>query len=254
MRILVTNDDGVNAEGLAVLQRIAAKLAKDVWVVAPELEQSGAGHSLTLHLPVRLRKISEKRFAVSGTPTDCVLVALQEAIPVKKKKVDLILSGINRGSNAADDVTYSGTVAAAMEGTVLGVPSIALSQLCNDREKPQWKTSETYAPDLIKKIVATGWPKDTLININFPDVAPNKVKGVRVCALGKRRVGVALSERVDPKGRPYFWLGGDRDNTANKPGVDIDFLHKGYITITPLCMDMTDYKTLDRMESALKLS
>jgi 5'-nucleotidase len=253
-RILVTNDDGINAEGLRVLERVANKLAKDVWVVAPEQEQSGAGHSLTLHLPVRLRKIDARHFAVSGTPTDCVLVALQQAIPVKKKPVKLILSGINRGSNAADDVTYSGTVAAAMEGTILNVPSIALSQLCEDREKPLWKTAEQYAPDLIKKVVAAGWPSNTLININFPDCLPAKVKGIRLCPLGKRRVGVALSERVDLKGRPYFWLGGDRDNTADKPGVDIDFLHTGYITITPLSMDLTDHKTMERMQKACKFA
>ena len=252
MRILVTNDDGINAEGLEVLERVAHTLSKDVWVVAPEQEQSGAGHSLTLHLPVRLREIDERHFSVSGTPTDCGLVAVQQVIPVKKKRVDLLLSGINRGSNAADDVTYSGTIAAAMEGTILNVPSIALSQLCADREKAVWKTAEKHAPALIKKLVAMGWPANTLININFPDCAPGKVKGIRVCPQGKRRVSVALSERVDPKGRPYFWLGGDRDNTANKPGVDIDFLHTGYITITPLCMDLTDHSTMERMAVILR--
>jgi len=250
MRILVTNDDGINAEGLQVLERVAHTLSKDVWTVAPEQEQSGAGHSLTLHVPVRLRKIDERHFAVSGTPTDCVLLALQEVIPVKKKPVDLLLSGINRGSNAADDVTYSGTIAAAMEGTILHVPSIALSQLTEGRAEVNWKTAEKHAPALIKKLVAGGWPAGILININFPDCAPAKVKGIRLCPQGKRRVGVALSERVDPKGRPYFWLGGDRDNTANKPGVDIDFLHKGYITITPLCLDLTDYKTMEKMQKS----
>ena len=252
MRILVTNDDGINAEGLQALERIAHKLSKDVWVVAPEQEQSGAGHSLTLHLPVRLRKLGARRFAVSGTPTDCVLVALQKAVPVKQKKVDLLLSGINRGSNAADDITYSGTVAAAMEGTILNVPSIALSQLTEDKITGiNWKTAEKYAPELIAKLVKAGWPPMTLININFPDVAPGKVKGIRICPHGKRRVGVALSERVDLKKRPYYWLGGERDNTADRPGVDIDFLHRDYITVTPLHMDLTDYKTMERIQKAL---
>jgi len=244
-RILVTNDDGINADGLGVLERIAHALSKDVWVVAPEQEQSGAGHSLTLHVPVRVREIDSRRFAVSGTPTDCVLLALQEIIPTSKKPVDLILSGVNRGSNAADDVTYSGTVAAAMEGTILEVPSIALSLLYDDQEKIHWQTAERHAPALIKKLMAAGWPINTLININFPDCAPGKVKGVRVCPQGKRLVSVALSERVDPKGRPYFWIGGERDNTADRADVDIDLLHKGYITVTPLGMDMTDYKTMD---------
>jgi len=246
-RILLSNDDGINADGLAVLERIAAKLSKDVWIVAPEQEQSGAAHSLTLHLPVRVRKISAKRYAVSGTPTDCVLMAIQKIIPVAKKKVDLLLSGINRGSNAADDVTYSGTVAAAMEGTILDVPSIALSQLYEDREQVNWAVAEKHAAPLIKKLLKAGWPKNTLININFPDCAPGKVKGVRVCPQGKRKISVALSERVDVKGRPYFWIGGERDNTADRPGVDVELLHAGYITVTPLHMDLTDYKTLEAL-------
>lgn len=248
MRILLSNDDGIHAPGLEVLERIAAKISKDVWTVAPEQEQSGAAHSLTLHLPVRTRKLSAKRFAVSGTPTDCVLMAVEELI---KKPVGLVLSGVNCGSNVADDVTYSGTVAAAMEGTVLGIPSIALSQLFGDREKIQWATAEKFAPDLIKKIVSAGWPKNTLINLNFPDCAPSKVKGVKVCPQGKRRVNVALTGRIDPKGRPYYWIGGERDNTSDRPGVDVDFLYKGYITVTPLHMDMTDYKTLDALNKNL---
>ena len=249
-RILLSNDDGISADGLQVLERIAQTLSDDIWVVAPEVEQSGASHSLTLHDPVRLRKIDARRYAVSGTPTDCVLVALQQVIPVKKKKVDLILSGINRGSNAADDVTYSGTVAAAMEGTVLEVPSIALSQLTEDGAEIDWETAEKFAPALIMQLISAGWPVNTLININFPKCKPEKVKGIRVCPQGKRRVSVALSERFDPKGRQYFWIGGERDNTADRPGVDVDLLHKGYITVTPLCMDMTDYKTLDHITKA----
>lgn len=265
LRILVTNDDGINAPGLEVLEKIAHAISKDVWVVAPEQEQSGAGHSLTLHTPVRVRKISAKRYAVLGTPTDCVLLALkeiigkgQEALGKSGKKmsgtrasglmpqacVDLVLSGVNRGSNAGDDVTYSGTIAAAMEGCILGVPSVALSLLYDDAEKIQWGTAEKHAPSIIKKLLQKPWPKDTLINLNFPDCTAAKVKGVKVCAQGKRRMNIKLSERVDPKGRPYYWLGGDRDNTPEKPNVDLDFLNKGYITVTPIDMDMTDYRTL----------
>lgn len=247
MRILVSNDDGIHAPGLEVLERVARKLSDDVWVVAPEQEQSGASHSLTLHIPVRVREVGEKRFTTSGTPTDCVLLALHQLLP-KKPRVDLILSGINRGSNAADDITYSGTVAAAMEGTVLGVPSIALSQLFEDGEPIHWKTAETHAPGLIEQVVKAGWPKGTLININFPSVMPSKVKGVRVCAQGKRRVSVGLTGRKDLRGRPYYWLGGERDNTAEVPGTDVDLLHQGFITITPLTLDLTDHTTLERME------
>ena len=244
--ILVSNDDGINARGIEVLERIARKISDDVWVVAPEHEQSGASHSLTLHIPVRVREIAEKRFATSGTPTDCVLLALQQIMP-KKTKVDLILSGINRGSNAADDITYSGTVAAAMEGTILGVPSIALSQLFEDGEKIHWDTAEKHGPALIKKLMKAGWPKGTLININFPDVAPGKVKGIRVSPQGKRRVSVGLVGRKDLRGRPYYWIGGERDNTAERANTDVDLLHKGYITVTPLTMDLTDYPTLERL-------
>lgn len=247
MRILVTNDDGIGADGLVALEKIANALSKDVWVVAPEQEQSGAGHSLTLHTPVRLRKISAKRYAVLGTPTDCVLVALKQIWGAKDKPA-LVLSGVNRGSNAGDDITYSGTVAGAMEGCILGVPSIALSLLYDDPEKIQWETAVKHAPSVIKTLLKKPWPKDTLININFPDCAPSKVKGVKVCAQGKRKMNIKLAERVDPKGRPYYWLGGERDNTPEKKNVDLDYLAKGYITITPIGMDLTDYKTLSVLD------
>ncbi len=249
IRILITNDDGINAEGLKVLEKIALGISDDVWVVAPEQEQSGAAHSLTLHLPVRVRKIEAKRYAVSGTPTDCVLLALKEIIPVEEKPVTLVLSGVNYGSNVGDDVTYSGTIAAAMEGTVLNIPSIALSLLANGSEKMHWETAEQTAPELIKKLIETGWASNTLINMNFPDCAPDKVRGVKVCRQGKRIVNIKLSERADPKGRPYFWLGGERDNTPEKAGVDIDYLHANYITITPIGMDLTDYQSMEKISS-----
>jgi 5'-nucleotidase len=250
-RILVTNDDGINAPGIEVLEAIARELSDDVWIVAPETEQSGASHSLTLHLPVRLRQIDERRFATSGTPTDCVLLALREAINVDEKPVDLILSGVNRGSNAADDITYSGTVAAAMEGTVLGVPSIALSQLIEDGSTIHWETARAHAPALIEKIVEQGWPQGSLININFPNVPKEAINGTRFCPQGKRRVSVGLAGRKDLRDRPYYWIGGERDNTAEKAGTDVDLLHKGYVTITSLSMDMTDYQTLENLRSAL---
>jgi 5'-nucleotidase len=249
-RILITNDDGINAEGLKILENIALEISDDVWVVAPETEQSGAAHSLTLHLPVRVRKISPKRFAVSGTPTDCVLLALKEIVPVKKKPVTLLLSGVNHGSNVGDDVTYSGTIAAAMEGTILNIPSIAMSLLCNGSGETQWQSAEKHAPEIIKKLIAVGWRENTLINMNFPDCAASKVQGVKVCPQGKRIVNIKLSERNDPRGRPYFWLGGDRDNTPEKSGVDIDYLHNDYITITPINMDLTDYQSMAKISSA----
>ena len=246
MRILLTNDDGINAVGLQVLERIAATISDDVWVVAPETEQSGASHSLTLHNPVRVRKLGEKRYAVSGTPTDSVLLGLKEII---KGNVDLVLSGVNRGGNAGDDITYSGTVAGAMEAVMLEVPAIALSQLCDDREQIYWETAEKYAPGLIKKLLEKGWPISSFINLNFPDCAPDKVKGVRACPQGKRRMSVNLTGRVDPKKRPYFWIGGERDNTTERKDVDVAFLFDDYVTVTPIGMDFTDYKTLDALKA-----
>lgn len=247
-RILITNDDGINAEGLKVLERIARGISNDIWVVAPETEQSGAGHSLTLHIPVRVRQISARRYAVSGTPTDCVLLALKQIIPQNKKRVTLILSGVNRGSNVGDDITYSGTVAAAMEGTILGVSSVALSLQYYDVEHVHWHTAEKHAPELIKKLMAIGWGGNTLMNMNFPNCAAAKVKGVKICSQGKRLVNVQLSERIDPKGRPYFWLGGERDNTPEKKEVDIDWLENDYITITPINMDMTNYGFMEKLK------
>ncbi len=251
-RILLSNDDGIDAEGLSSLKRIALAMSDDIWVVAPETEQSGASHSLSLHEPVRLRKEDERHFAVTGTPTDCVLLALKHVIPVTEKPVSLMLSGINRGSNAADDITYSGTVAAAMEANILGVPAIALSLLTTDTTDPHWETPEKYAPDLIRKLVKQGWPASSFINLNFPNCPPDRVKGVRVCAQGKRKVGVNLLGRVDLKGRPYFWIGGERDHSPNKPGVDVDMLHRDYITITPINMDLTDYKTLEALTTIME--
>ncbi len=284
MRILLSNDDGISAPGLVALENIARKISKDIWIAAPESEQSGAGHSLTLHVPVRVREISARRHAISGTPTDCVLLALHEIIknpsplvgegrvggklqqkkmrrgsPLpnpppqggREKKVDLLLSGVNRGSNVGDDVTYSGTIAAAMEGTMLGVPSIAFSQLYDDREDVPWDVAEHFAPGLIKKLVKAGWPDNTLINVNFPNCAIAKVKGVRVCPQGKRLVNVALSERIDPKGRPYYWIGGERDNASDSAESDIAMLEDGYITVTPICLDLTDYKTMEAIRTAV---
>src|SRR5271154_3267252 len=186
MRILVTNDDGIHAPGLAVAERIARALSDDVWIVAPETEQSGASHSLTLSMPLRLRQVEAQRFAVTGTPTDCVMMAVAEVM--KNARPDLVLSGVNRGSNLADDVTYSGTIAGAMEGCAIGIPSIALSQAYGfeERRDVPWACAETHGPVVIRKLIAAGWPQDVLINLNFPDRQPAEVEGVEVTEQGKR--------------------------------------------------------------------
>ncbi len=252
MRILLSNDDGIHAEGLSILEQIAGKLSDDIWIVAPETEQSGASHSLTLHHPVRVRELAPGRVAISGTPTDCVLMAERAIVPVQDKRIDVVLSGVNCGSNAADDVTYSGTVAAAMEGTLLGIPSIALSQHYSDSGEFHWQNALDYAPDLIAKLIKTQWREDTFINLNFPACPPEQVKGVLVVPQGKRIMRVELHERQDPRARAYFWLGGERDNKANKQESDIAKLEEGYVTVTPIHMDMTDFTMLEQLREYLE--
>src|SRR5713226_7750389 len=167
-RILISNDDGIDSPGLRVLERIARDLAEDVWVVAPELEQSGASHSLTTRRPLRLKEVGWQRYSVDGTPTDCVLLAVKRLL--RDHPPDLVLSGINGGSNVGEDLTYSGTVAAAMEATLLGIPAIALSQEYRDDTDILWPTSEAFAPEVIRRLLRQPWPDSTLYNINFPAV------------------------------------------------------------------------------------
>ncbi len=242
VRILLTNDDGIHAPGLEALEAIAHSLSDDVWVVAPESEQSGASHSLTLHMPLRVRELGPQKFAVEGTPTDCVVMAVHHIM--KDHKPQLVLSGINRGANVADDVTYSGTVAGAMEGTVLGIPSIALSQTYGweQRETPPWETAVQHGPDLIARLWDAGWPDPVLLNINFPDRKPDGVTGIEVTSQGKRDASaLKLIERVDGRNVPYFWLGFQPPAVfAPKEGTDRHALWHGRISVTPLHMNLTE--------------
>lgn len=250
MRILVSNDDGIHAPGLKVLEKVARSLSKDVWVVAPEFEQSGASHSLTLTLPLRLRKINARRYAVRGTPTDCVMLAMHELF--KDKKPDLLLSGINRGGNLGEDVTYSGTVAVAMEGALLGVPSIALSQVFTHGHAVKWKTAETHAPKVIRKLLKTGWSASTLINVNFPDVAADAVTGIEVVKQGKRDLtDLLLDARVDARGVPYYWIGFRRQKNKAKRQTDLGATDNGAISVTPLQLDLTHDAGIRALKSAL---
>lgn len=249
-RILVTNDDGIRATGLGVLERIARGLSDDVWVVAPEEEQSGAGHSLTLRRPLRLRNYGDRRYGVDGTPTDSVLMAIGHLL--RDHKPDLVLSGVNRGGNLGEDVTYSGTVAAAMEGTLLGRPSIALSLLIGPSNKAKWDTAETLLPDLIRSLATIGWPKNTLINVNIPDLAPDAVKGVRVVGLGRRKLGEQLEERFDPRGYPYYWIGPMREEEASRDDTDIACAYGGWISVTPVHLDLTERRAIAPLRSALE--
>jgi 5'-nucleotidase len=261
MRILVTNDDGVDAPGLEVLESVAAQLSDDVWVVAPASEQTGAGHSLTLHAPLRYRRLSERRFAVAGSPTDCVLMAVGHIL--KDKRPDVLLSGVNFGANLAEDVTYSGTVSAAMEGALVGIPSIALSQALvpshasgelalGPPRLEQFDAARGHAVSVISKLLRVGWPERVLVSVNFPPVPADQVAGVRVTEQGFRAVaGISIEERKDPRGLSYFWYGFAREVGAPGHETDLKAMREAHISVTPLHLDLTHYPSLEALRSGL---
>jgi 5'-nucleotidase len=246
MRILLTNDDGVNARGMALLESVAARLADDIWIVAPSEEQSGAGHSLTLTQPVRLRKHGEQRFSVTGTPTDAVMLALAHVM--KDSPPDVILSGINRGANLGEDVTYSGTVSAAMEGALAGVRSIALSQAYSREgmgDTVPFAAAEEWAERVLAPLLTFATAPGTLINVNFPAIAPDDVKGIRVCRQGIRDYGrLRIVQRTDPRGYDYYWFG--LGPMVETPGhlTDLEAVADGYVSVTPLHLDLTHEESL----------
>ena len=251
MRILLTNDDGIHAEGIAVLERIARQISDDVWVVAPESDQSGLAHSLTLSEPLRLRRIDDRHFALRGTPTDCVIMGVRRLLP---DKPDLILSGVNGGSNVADDVTYSGTVAGAMEGTLLGIRSFALSQAYNFADGARvvpWDVAETHGPALLRRLIETPLPRGVLVNVNFPRCAAPDVKGVDITSQGKLTHNLNIEERRDGRGFPYYWLMFGREQTETVPGTDIAALREDRISVTPLHLDLTAFEVKERLARAL---
>ena len=249
MRILLTNDDGVNARGMALLETIARRLADDIWVVAPSEEQSGAGHSLTLTEPVRLRHHGDQRFSVTGTPTDAVMLALAHVM--KDAPPDVILSGINRGANLGEDVTYSGTVSAAMEGALAGVRSIALSQAYSREgmgDTVPFAAAEAWAERVLAPLIAFETEPRTLINVNFPALAPDQVKGIRVCRQGLRDYGrLRIVNRTDPRGYEYYWFG--LGPMVETPGhsTDLEASADGYVSVTPLHLDLTHESSLDAL-------
>ena len=250
MRILCTNDDGIHAPGLQIVEQIAKALSDDVWVVAPELDQSGVSHSLSLNDPLRLREVGERRFAVRGTPTDCVIMGARHIL--KDKQPDLVLSGVNKGRNVAEDVVYSGTIAGALEGTILGLPSFALSQEFSfaTRSKPTWEVGLEYGPRIIRQVMEAGVPKDTVINVNFPACTVGEVKGVVVTRQGKRNLGfLRVEERFDGRSNPYFWIGFAKQSAVQTPdpGTDLAALEANQISITPLRLNRTDEAFHDRL-------
>jgi 5'-nucleotidase len=255
MRILCTNDDGINAPGLTTIEQIARELSDDVWVVAPEHDQSGVSHSLSLNDPLRLREVGPRHFAVKGTPTDCVIMGSRHILG--KKGPDLVLSGVNRGRNVAEDVVYSGTIAGALEGTMLGLPSFALSQefSMETGDRPVWETALTFGPQILRKVIDAGIPKNTVVNVNFPACAPEEVAGVLVTRMGKRNLGfLKIVERRDGRGNPYFWIGFEKADAADTPaaGTDLAAIASRCVSVTPLRLDRTDDAFLKVLTTALK--
>ena len=252
MRILLTNDDGIDSPGLHALREIAGQLSDDVWVVAPETNQSGASHSLSLHEPLRMRKIDDRAFAVRGTPTDSVIMGVRHVL--KDKTPDLVLSGINRGANMAEDVTYSGTIAGAFEGNILGIRSIALSQAFGFEggKAIRWQTALAHAPGLLRKLLALEWAPSSVMNINFPDREPEDVAGTMVTVQGRRDPGLLnIDERHDTWGNPYYWLAFERRRSNAKEGTDLAAVYAGYISVTPLFLDLTHQAMRETLQQAL---
>jgi 5'-nucleotidase len=246
MRVLVTNDDGIHGEGLVALEEIARSISDDVWVVAPDEERSGAGHSLTLANPLRMRKIADRRFEVSGTPTDCVIMAVRKVLPGMP---DLVLSGVNRGQNIADDVTYSGTIAAAMEGTSLGLKCIALSQVTgNHGNGESFAVARAHGAKIVRTLMKHEFGAGVLINVNFPDCEPDQVQGVAVTRQGKRNQNfLQVDERMDTRGNPYYWLSFARERGTPPLGTDTWAVTNRRISVTPLHMNLTQTDAVDSL-------
>lgn len=248
MRILLTNDDGINAPGLYVLEKIAAQLSDDIWICAPSEEQSGAGHSLSLNRPVRLREHAPRRFSVTGTPTDAVTLALRKVLP---SKPDLILSGVNRGANLGDDVTYSGTVAAAIEGALAGIRSIALSQVYSKEtlaDEVPFDAAEAWGAKVLRPLLDAPFPERTLVNVNFPPRVAADVQGIRVVRQGFHDYGRGtVVEGKDPRGYPYYWFG--LHGIKHTPGhnSDLEAIADGFVAVTPLQLDLTHDASLAQL-------
>ncbi len=247
MIVLLTNDDGVNAKGLLALKKELSRIGQ-VWAVAPDREQSATSHSLTLQHPLRINKIGERFYSVDGTPTDAVMLAVHAIL---KRRPDILISGINHGPNMGDDVSYSGTVAAAMEGTILNIPSIAVSNVNWDAK--HFESAARFVRKLAKFVLENGLPQYTFLNVNVPD-RRQAAKGYKITRLGKRVYSDVVIEKIDPRGRNYYWIG-EQTPIWEKKADDTDFaaIKKGYISITPLHLDTTDYRAMEEIKGWKKL-
>lgn len=242
MKILVTNDDGIASPGLHALAA-ALKALGDVYVVAPDREQTAVGHALTLHKPLRITQIGKRVFAINGTPTDCVNLALKKVL---RTRPALLVSGINKGVNLGDDVTYSGTVSAALEGTIMGIPSIAISQAGD--QKFRFDVAATYAVRVARAVLEYGLPEETLVNVNVPNRPRTAIKGVKVTTLGRRRFDSPIVEKRDPHGRKYYWIAGTRVAWSRGANSDHEAVRRGMVSVTPIHLDVTHYEALERLQ------
>jgi 5'-nucleotidase len=247
--VLLTNDDGIDAPGLEVLEAVAATLAREVWVVAPEHDQSGVSHSISLHTPLRVRRRGDRRFGVSGTPADCVIVGLRQVMPVLP---DLILSGINRGANLGVETVFSGTVGGAMAGLLLGVPSIALSQAFSDRDAVRWDTASQLAPSVLRRLLQANWADGACLNVNFPDVPAERAGPLFVTRQGRGLMKmVDVTNRVDPRGGGYSWLHITRGQSSDSIGTETEVIAAGGVAVTPLQFERTAEQVWSRLSEEL---
>jgi 5'-nucleotidase len=242
MHLLISNDDGITARGIQVLSGRMSSLGK-VTIVAPDQNRSGASNSLTLESPVRIRETGDRTYSVSGTPTDCVHIALTGLL---EKDPDMVVSGINAGANLGDDVIYSGTVAAAMEGRFLGFPAIAVSLVFTERPEHYSTAAEAVAL-LVQQLRKDPLPADTILNINVPDLPLQEIKGFEVTRLGHRHRAEPVVKTTDPRGRPMYWIGPAGPEQDAGPGTDFDAIRRGYISITPIHVDLTRYQALEQV-------
>jgi 5'-nucleotidase len=242
--LLITNDDGLQAEGLRALRDCLRPIGR-VITVAPDREQSAASHAITLRQPLRIDPVRDDEYAVDGTPTDCVLVAMNGLLKVRP---DIVVSGINHGPNMGDDVTYSGTVSAAFEGAILGLPAVSVSLATFGRER-EFSGATSAVPHIIRETLARGLPPKSLLNVNIPSLPADRIRGTRVTKLGHRIYEDILIERTDPRGRAYYWIGGKEPTW--EPAAETDFLavQEGYVSVTPISLDLTDYRMIETLRS-----
>ncbi|MCC2640453.1 MAG: surE [Nitrospira sp.] len=242
-RILVTNDDGVTSHGIHAVA-VALRSLGEVWVVAPDRERTAMGHAVTLHKPLRITKIEPRVFAVNGTPVDCINLALAKVLP---RRPALIVSGINKGVNLGDDVMYSGTVSAALEGTILGIPSMAVSQ--EGESEFRFNVGAQYAARVAAKVLLHGLPPETILNVNIPNGTFRSIKGVKVTCLSRRRFEDPIVEKVDPRGRKYYWIAGTRQSWSRRDGADHEALQRHMVSVTPIHLDTTHYDVIEQFRA-----